>query len=93
MKYYYAGGCRFDIYLINPISVRISDNDPRVRVFSSKKARDAYVEGLPGVCALPARIAHKWVNNYIWADSYAYADAHTVEDYLRRYPQNDLRSL
>lgn len=62
-------------------------DDPRVRVFSFKKARDAYVKGPSEACALPARIAHTWIDAYTWEY------AHTVDDYLRRYPQNDLRCL
>lgn len=86
-RHFFAGDCNFYIYLIDSISVSFKDNNPRVRVFSSKKARDAYVKETSGACALPARIAHYWVGAYTWEY------AHTVEDYLQRYPQNDLRSL
>lgn len=89
---YYAGDRSTDTYLISPRRVFFKDHDPKVRVFSSKKARDAYV-GKSNACELPARIARKWVNNYSWAPIHAWGYAPTLEDYLRRFPQNDLRSL
>lgn len=85
--YYFAGDCRYNSYLIDPLSMTFNGDDPRVRVFSSKKARDAYVKGPSEACALLARIAHTWIDAYTWEY------AHTVDDYLRRYPQNDLRCL
>lgn len=89
MKHFFAGDCNYYIYLINPISVSFKDDDPRVRVFSSKKARDAYVKKTSGACALTARIARYWINVYEW-DSEC---EDTLDDYLHEYPQNDLRSL
>lgn len=86
-RHFFAGDCNYYIYLINCISVSFDNHDPRVRVFSSKKARDTYVKKTPGACALTARIAHYWIDAYTWEY------AHTVEDYLHEYPQNDLRSL
>ena len=91
MRNYFAGGCNYYIYLINPISVSFKDDDPRVKVFSSKKARDTYVKETSGACALTARIARMWINAYTVTTWYKYK--YQVDDYLQMYPQNDLRSL
>lgn len=88
-RHFFAADCNFYIYLINPASVSFDNDDPRIRVFSSKKARDNYVKETPGACALTARIARYWVAVYEW-DSEC---EDTLDDYLQQYPQNDLRSL
>lgn len=88
MKHFFAGNCNYYIYLIDSISVSFDGNDPRVKVFSSKKSRDAYV-AKSNACALPARIARTWIDEYAW-DSEC---DDTLDGYLREYPQNDLRSL
>ena len=86
---FFAGDCNFYIYLINPISVSFKNDDPRVRVFSSKRERDNYVKETSGACALPARVARVWINAYTCDSWYKYS----VDDYLQQYPQNDLRRL
>lgn len=86
-RYYYVGKYDKDIYSIDPDSVDFPHDDPGVMVFSSRDAAGTYwVRCMADGCMLPARVARAWIDAYTWEY------AHTVDAYLRRYPQNDLRN-